>query len=210
MKELKPRRLSWENIREKAEEFRSKYVKPTELIPVPIDEIVEIDLKITPWPKKGLLQRIDVDGFLTKDFKYIFIDEDIYYDPRKENRLRFTYAHEIGHLVLHKEEIQNCEFRTEESWIKFREDMPEDDLLWFEQQAYEFAGRLLVPVKQLNSELTNIKDKIKMFFEIYSNDSEDFLIQAVSRVVCDKFGVSERVIFRRIKSEKINLKSYTK
>ena len=44
MKEFKPRRLSWENIREKAEEFRSKYVKPTELIPVPIDEIVEIDL----------------------------------------------------------------------------------------------------------------------------------------------------------------------
>ena len=60
-----------------------------------------------------------MDGFLTKDLKYIFIDEDIYYDQRNENRLRFTFAHEIGHLVLHKKEIQNFEFRTEEDWIMF-------------------------------------------------------------------------------------------
>lgn len=210
MNKFKPKRLSWEVIRERAEEFRRKYVNPIDMIPVPINEIVELDLKITPWPKKGLIQKIDVDGFLTKDLKYIFIDEDIYYDLRYENRLRFTFAHEIGHLVLHKKEIQDCEFRTEEDWIRFREEMSEDDLLWFEQQAYEFAGRLLVPVNILRNELNNNKDKIKSFFEVYNSNSEDFLIQAISRVICDKFCVSERVIFRRIKSEKINIKSYSK
>ncbi len=68
----KPRIISWEEIRKKAELFRSQYVKPTDLVPVPIEDIVEFDLGITPWPKKGLLQKIDVDGFLSKDLKYIF------------------------------------------------------------------------------------------------------------------------------------------
>lgn len=200
---FKPKKLSWEEIREKAEEFRRKYVKPPNLIPVPIEEILEFDLAIIPWPKKGLLQEIDIDGFLSNDLKYLFVDADIYDDPRQENRLRFTFAHEIGHFVLHKKEIQSCEFRTEEDWIHFREDMSEDDLFWFEQQAYEFAGRLLVPLDQLKLELENKKDKIKLFRDTYGSDDDDLLIQAISRVICGKFGVSEGVIRRRIKSEKI-------
>lgn len=200
---LKPRKLRWEEIREKAEEFRRKYVNPPNSIPVPVEEILEFDLGIIPWPKKGLLQEIDIDGFLSNDLKYLFVDADIYNNPRQENRLRFTYAHEIGHLVLHKEKIQSCEFRTAEDWIHFREEMSENDLLWFEQQAYEFAGRLLVPVDQLKLELENKKDKIKLFLDTYGKDDDDLLIQAISRVICSKFGVSEGVIRRRIKSEKI-------
>lgn len=200
---LKPKKYRWEEIREKAEEFRSKYVKPVDLIPIPIEEIIEFELGISPWPKKGLLQKIDIDGFLSRDLKYIFVDEDIYNDPRQENRLRFTYAHEVGHLVLHSEEIQNCEFRTEEEWIRFREEMSEDDLLWFEQQAYEFAGRLLVPISQLKKELESNRDKIKEFIKIFGKNSEDILLQAISRIICSKFGVSEGVIFRRIRTEKV-------
>jgi len=200
---FKPRKLLWEEIRGKAEEFRRKYVHPHNLIPIPIEEILEFDLGIIPWPKKGLLQEIDVDGFLSNDLKYLFVDADIYDDPRQESRLRFTYAHEIGHLVLHKEEIQSCEFRTEEDWIHFREEMSEDDLFWFEQQAYEFAGRLLVPLDQLKLELKNKRDKIKLFRDTYGRDDDDLLIQAISRVICGQFGVSEGVIRRRIKSEKI-------
>jgi len=159
---FKPRKLRWEEIREKAEEFRKKYVNPPDSIPVPIEEILEFDLGIIPWSKKGLLQEIDIDGFLSNDLKYLFVDADIYNNPRQENRLRFTYAHEIGHLVLHKEEIQSCEFRTAEDWIRFREEMSEDNLLWFEQQAYEFAGRLLVPLDQLKLALENKKDYLKV------------------------------------------------
>jgi Zn-dependent peptidase ImmA (M78 family) len=150
---LKPKRLRWEEIRQRAEGFREEYVDPPDTIPVPVEEILEFDLGIIPLPKKGLLQEIDVDGFLSRDLKYLIVDADIYDDPRQENRLRFTYAHEIGHLVLHKDEIKSCEFRTEEDWIHFREDMSEEYLLWFEQQAYEFAGRLLVPVHHLKQTL---------------------------------------------------------
>ncbi len=50
--------------------------------------------------------------FFSKDLNNIIIDHDFYMDQRFENRLRFTYAHEVGHLILHKDEIQQCQFRT--------------------------------------------------------------------------------------------------
>ena len=203
MGNLKPKKYRWEEIREKAEQFRQKYVKPVDLIPIPIEEIIEFDLGITPWPKNGLLQKIDIDGFLSKDLKYIFVDEDIYNDARQENRLRFTYAHEVGHLILHKEEIRNCGFRTEKEWIRFREEMSEDDLFRFEQQAYEFAGRLLVPISQLKRELEFNSQKIKDFTKIFNKNSEDVLLQAISGIICSKFGVSEGVIMRRIRTERV-------
>lgn len=128
---VKARKMTWSEIRQKAEEFRNEYVKPVNRVPVPIEEIVEIDLGIRPWPIDRMLEKIDIDGFISNDLKNIFIDNRIYSDIRFENRLRFTYAEEVGHLVLHKEAIENCEFRTEQDWVKYREDMPEEEISWF-------------------------------------------------------------------------------
>lgn len=203
MYNIKPRKLRWDEIREKTEEFRKNYVHPIDLVPVPIEDILEFDLQISPWPIDGLLQKIDVDGFLSQDLQTIFVDKVIYMDPRYYRRLRFTYAHEIGHLVLHKEEIQRCEFRTEAEWKRFREDMSEDDLFWFEQQAYEFAGRLLVPKNRLVKELEKQRNKIDQFRALAERDDEELLIRAISRIICDTFEVSNEVIFRRFKYEKL-------
>jgi Zn-dependent peptidase ImmA (M78 family) len=122
-------------------------------------------------------------------------------DERREKRLRFTYAHEVGHLILHENEIKQCDFRTPEMWIHFHEDFLAEDLNWFEQQAREFGGRLLVPRQELISEILNYRDKIIEFKS--QTDSEEDLIEALSGLVCDKFGVSNQVIQRRIRSEKI-------
>ncbi len=173
---FRPNKLSGDFIRDKADSFRRKYINPPTLVPVPIEEIIEFDLKITPWPKNGLLQKIDIDGFLSNDLKYIFIDEDIYNDPRQENRLRFTLAHEVGHFILHRKEIQACKFRSENDWIHFREEIQEEDLLWFEQQAYEFAGRLLVPVSLLKKEIESNSNKIEKFRKFYNENGEELLI----------------------------------
>lgn len=199
---LQPPRLKFSFIRDKVEEFRQKYVIPISTLPIPIIEIVELKLKIEPIPIHGLMSKIDIDGFLTNDLKNICIDYDIYMDERRENRLRFTYAHEIGHLILHKKEIQQCDFRTPEDWIHFRQDFLEDDLNWFEQHAYEFAGRLLVPRQVLIKELEANKEKIVSFKSLIGEQDED-LIDAISRKICDKFKVSPGVIQRRIIKEKI-------
>ena len=171
---------------------------------MPIIEIVELKLKLTPIPIFRLLEEIDIDGFLTKDLMSICVDRDVYENPRKENRLRFTFAHEIGHLVLHRKEIQLCRFRTPADWIRFRDDFEEDDLSWFELQAHEFAGRLLVPRNPLIQEIEMLSKKIREYKKL-AGGIEEQIIQAVSRLVCKKFGVSADVIARRIKSEKIKL-----
>ena len=111
-------KLKWQFIRQKAEKFRRNYVKPIDLVPVPIIEIVELELGIQPIPKAGLKRRIDIDGFLTNNLKYICVDLDVYMDERQINRLRFIYAHEIGHLILHKNEIRQCDFRTPDDWCR--------------------------------------------------------------------------------------------
>jgi len=201
---LEPPRLKWNFIRQKAEEFRNSFVNPVDKIPVPIIEILELDLNIVPLPKKGLMERIDIDGFLTKDLKHICIDNDIYMDPRRENRLRFTYAHEVGHLILHEKEIKQTDFRTPEDWIHFREDFLEDDLNWFESQAYEFAGRLLVPREKLIEEIQGLQKKIKEFRTL-AGDEEESLIEAISGVICNKFEVSRDVIQKRIRIEKLKI-----
>ena len=196
--------LKWSFIRDKAEEFRRKYVDPVFLIPVPIIEIVEIQLNIQPKPIHGLMERIDIDGFLTRDLKNICIDNDLYRDPRRENRLRFTYAHEIGHLILHENEIKKTTFSTPEDWIHFRQDFLEDDLNWFESQSNEFAGRLLVPKEKLIEEIQVFQAKIKKF-RILAGDEEESLIDAISGMICNKFKVSRGVIQRRIRIEKLKI-----
>jgi len=201
---IDPPRLKWDFIRDKAEEFRKNFVDPIDLVPVPIIEIVELKLGIVPVPIDNLLSRIDIDGFLTKDLKNICIDTRIYMEEKQINRLHFTYAHEVGHLILHEKEIQQCDFRTPEDWIHFREDFLEDDLNWFESHAYEFGGRLLVPKEELEKEIRNHQEKIDHFRALVDNGEEE-LIEAVSRMICRKFEVSYHVIQRRIRKEKIEL-----
>ena len=44
-----------------------------------------------------------VEALLVGDLKTIAVDRDVFMDPRAENRLRFSVAHELGHLILHRD-----------------------------------------------------------------------------------------------------------
>ncbi len=105
---IKPQKLSRDFIRRKAEEFRKEFVRPPNQIPVPIIDIIELKLELTPIPVPNMLKSIDVDAFLSNDLKSIYVDQDIYFDDRYLNRLRFSLAHEVGHLILHEKEIRQC------------------------------------------------------------------------------------------------------
>jgi len=90
---------SYEDLRKKADEFLLKY-NPSGDIPVPIEEIVEFDFKINIVPVLGLQREFEVEGFTSGDLKNIYVDEYTYTD--RITRYRFTLAHEIGHIVLHR------------------------------------------------------------------------------------------------------------
>jgi len=198
---IEPRRLLKEEIWEEAENFRKNYVVPTYLIPVPIEKIVEINLRISVHPKQDLKASADIDGFISNDLRTIYVDAGMYADERYDRRIRFTYAHEIGHLVLHSADIQSCKFQSENDWFQFRENLQEVSLSRFEWQAYEFAGRLLVPVNILIDKLELLKPKIRQYLEKY--EDKDMLIDSISSFLCKDFEVSDEVIQRRIKNENL-------
>lgn len=197
---IKPKKLTWDFIHGAADNFRDKYAG-TDEIPVQIEAIVEFRLRIEVIPRAFIKENIDMDGYLSRDMKTIFVDSTLM-NERKYNRYRFTLAHEVGHLVLHSEQIMQSEFRDSEDWIRMRDEMAGDDLNWFEFQANEFAGRLLVPRKRLIESVDNIRDKIEIYKASYS-DNDDMLISAVAGMLCKEYEVSASVIERRIKTEKI-------
>ena len=198
---IKPKWLTNNYIRSKADELRGKYLSSPDTIPVPIEDIVEFDLRLELIPKAFIKQNIDLDGFLSRDLKTIFIDTELMRE-RNVNRYRFTLAHEVGHYVLHSKEIQESEYRTTSEWSKMREEMDEEDLNWFEQQAYEFAGRLLVPRNRLIEALEDLREKIEKYKTSYP-DSNYEIKEAIARVICGQFQVSPDVMERRIRKENV-------
>ena len=198
-----PDRLEDEEIREKAEAVRTEFNLTPDEIPVPVEEIIEVDLEIEPVLLPDLKSKYDIDGFLTKDFKQIYIDKNTYENPRMIRRLRFTFAHELGHIYLHKHYVNEIEFKSEKEWIEFRSGISKISLSSYEYQANEFAGRFLVPKEKLIEELEKNRQDIDAFIKVAPHYNVDQLISYVSNNVCGDFNVSDGVISRRIKKERI-------
>lgn len=109
-----------DDIRREADSFRQKHW-PDDTIPVDIELIVEqmgLDLE----PISGMKNGSAITASLCPDLKTICIDLETMLDPRQEVYLRFSLAHEIGHLVLHR---QFFEWQKEQGlctvrdWIAF-------------------------------------------------------------------------------------------
>ncbi len=198
---IKPEFIKKETIWSIVEEFRSSRTLDLHSVPVQILELVELDLKFEIIPTPDLLEGNNIDGFLLPDMNRIYVDEAIYYNECNINRLRFMFAHEVGHLALHADKIKECEFNTLEEWIELRLSLPEEDLKWFEWQAYEFAGRLLVPLGELKSEVHARSEDINKYFQISESGDTELLAEFLAVPISKIFRVSEGVIVRRIKSE---------
>lgn len=96
----------WEAV----EQFRATYLGPRgDQLPVDVFTLVELDLRLNVIPFDDLAAKYRVEAALTQDFSGMYVDAESYvYWGRgpvwKQNRLRFTVAHEIGHYVLHREQ----------------------------------------------------------------------------------------------------------
>jgi hypothetical protein len=110
------------------QEFRCKWVDKTELwntaeqvretfwpegrLPVDTERIVELGLKLNIEPKHGLFSAIDMDAYLKMDLTGIVVDHDFYMNDKFANRMRFSFAHELGHSFLHGELISALRLKT--------------------------------------------------------------------------------------------------
>jgi len=137
-KEFKAPYIKIEEIRSIADEFRKKYWHSNS-IPVDIFAILEFELDIEISTIPNLREAGDIDALLLANLKTIVVDQRDFLDERAQTRLRFSIAHEIGHLVLHSNIFSKINYSSLEDWIQFLQKIPDDQYTWIEQHAYEFV-----------------------------------------------------------------------
>jgi len=186
-----------EVIRRHADEFRVKYWGDN--IPVDIELIAERNLDLLVIPIPNLRYQAHTEAYLSGNLK------EIAYDPiRPDVRIRFSVAHEIGHLVLHANVITRLRTGSYEEWKELQRTLP--DAIWgrAEYQAREFAGRLLVPPQKLIEALMELQPLIERARQIAPDLELPVIKELLSPKLARKFFVSDAVIVRRIDAEGIS------
>jgi len=148
------------------------------------------------------LSTVDIDAYLKRDLSGIVVDYDCYMNDKFTNRMRFSFAHELGHFFLHKDIYMKFEIDSPEDWTNFVLNMPENEYKSFEWQANEFAGRLLVPYPDLENQIEKVGGILKENNLIpFLGIDPDAVLSRISPMLCKPFGVSTEVIERRVKRE---------
>ena len=166
------------------------------ILPIPIEKIIEFQLKMDIVPMPNMRRDFGVEGFLSKDFSSIYIDNEM--SEKFENRYRFTLAHEIGHMVLHKDFYDAVNYSNLSEWISLQDIIDSDQYSWFEKQAYDFAGLVLVPESLLLNEYRMAIDVLRDQSYMLLKAEFEMVNQYISVYLAKRFGVSEAVIQKRI------------
>ena len=186
-----------------ADETQNKYW-PEATLPINAEEIVEFRLRLNIEPVKYLLSTVDIDAYLKRDLSGIVVDYDYYMNDKFANRMRFSFAHELGHFFLHKELYLKFGISSPEDWKEFMLNVPENEYRSFEWQANEFAGRLLVPYPELETEMQGAVEILRENNLIpFLKVDPDAVLSRISPTLCKPFGVSTDVIEKRVKRERL-------
>lgn len=178
-------------IKNEAEKFRRKY--EAKEIPVDIEEIIDLKLSLDIIPVVELQRLCDTDAFIASDWRSLYVDKDKFLDERFQNRLRFSFSHEIGHLILHKNIYDVFDIKSVEDYLRFIEQIPQEQYSYLETQANKFAGHLLAPRERLMVEREKIIKTRSGGLDLSKVDKE-MLNQYLAIPLSEIFGVSQEVI----------------
>lgn len=198
---LRIRYLANEEIWQKAEDFRSRYVR-TDDLPIDIELLIESELGLHIVPTPGIENECNMFALLQTDLKAIRVEESNYMDDRYENKYRYDLAHEVGHWWLHRKIYERVDLSSPREWAQFIEKIPDRIHSSLEYQAYEFAGRLLVPRNALLEELKLFKKNIRSVLKLQNTIGVEDIIPHLVGNLNTRFGVSHGVISRRIRNER--------
>ena len=198
-KKFKAPFISKEDAWKKADHVRQEHW-PSGALPIEVEMLLwPLGLKLVPF--SSLKDAGDVDALLLGDLKTIIVDNQDYFNDKKQNRIRFSIAHELGHFVLHNAIFKNLAHKTIKEWVKFIHLIPEMEYSFIEYQAYEFAGRLIVPPERLEKEflksIQKAKDANFFSWDKTGDTALGFIASPISRI----FGVSSEVIEKRLTRE---------
>lgn len=191
-----------ERIWQEADRLRAAYPAGREL-PVKVLDLAEFDLGLELIPADGLREQLDIDALLMGDLKSILVDKRAFISPRLEYRLRFSVAHEIGHLVLHRDIYAGLRHATATEWFDYISAIPEVEYGWVEWQAYEFAGRLLVSFELLEKEFKRAVQTAQDAGYVDWLAADEAGLDYIATRIAPKFGVSAEVLAKRLRVEKL-------
>lgn len=171
-----------DEIKKKADKFRERFWGNK--IPVKIEKIVEIKLRIKIIPIPNLFKLCSVDSQISSDFSSILVDQDSYLFD-ETNRIYFSLAHELGHFFLHKELFSSFSIKSIEDVISFINNIPDKQYSFLETQANKFASYFLLPRKFLLNARKEIIGKYNL-----KNIDDKTINSCIADSVAKKFEVS--------------------
>ena len=186
--------LKYDDLRAEVVTFVSGF-KVSQAIPVDVEAIADIRLALDIVPVAGLRRGRDIDGYLSTDRTAIYVDAAMSEGPIF-NRYRFTLAHEVGHWYLH-EDLYEAVRKSGSSFVDFHNDLPEEQRMWYEWQAYSFAGLLLVPRDALELEVASAINHAKASGFNAIDPAIDAHRSFIAEWASKAFEVSPEVILRR-------------
>ena len=191
-----------ERIWQEADRLRAAHPAGREL-PVQVLDLAEFDLHLDLVPVNGLREQLDIDALLMGDLKSILVDKRAFMSPRLEYRLRFSVAHEIGHLILHRDIYAGLQHTSAIEWFDYISAIPEVEYGWVEWQAYEFAGRLLVPPESLREAFQTAVQTAEAAGYTNWLAADEAALDYIATRIAPKFGVSAEVTSKRLRVERL-------
>lgn len=202
--------LSYDDTKPYAEDFLNKYHHGRD-IPVPIEKIVDNLLRINIIPVPGLINDLNklgsnMIGLLSSDLQNLYVDK--YISENYPNMFRFTLAHEMGHVFLHKNVYEKRPFDSVEECVNFVlgfQDGSFKDFRRYEMQAHNFAGLILMPSGKFEDAVGRCVEKFREVISDYKESfrDEELAWEQIFELIAREFQVSPEAVRARIDCEKM-------
>ena len=174
-------------------------------LPLDLIAFVELDLRLDLIPYDGLRRDFGADAAILADFSGLYIDGEIFdridvIRGYQLNRLRFSIAHELGHLFLHREPFEAAGIQTADhllDWLNDHNGRKYD----YEREANEFAGRLLVPVDVLRECFDRMLPAMDAEYGRHAWVANAELRSKTAEMIAPRFGVHPIAIETRFDRE---------
>jgi hypothetical protein len=190
-----------QHVWSKIEELRVEFdLLREDRTPIDVFTFLEVDLGLDPIPFDELVAKYRVEAAIKADFSGIYLDAQQYALMEKGpewrlNRLRFTVAHELAHYYLHQDLPQQANFASLPDFARWTANYGGRKYT-AEQEANEFAGRLLVPETRLGVLFDEFAEQAERLMPNFMESGQ--LRDKFSERVAPRFGVNQQVIAIRL------------
>ena len=138
-----------------------------------------------------------VEGLTSFKEKRIILSNSL---TSKPERLRFTLAHELGHLVLHADLLAFSEGIFDNS----PHPLSDNDMKWLDVHANQFASAILIPETRFHPLVHNVFQQTDIRTQKFIVDNQPFkakMLQTILSNLASHFKVSKEAMFIRLKED---------